>query len=43
MPPPAHLDWLVDTGERLKTADGVEIEVWELRYGNGAAVQRLFG
>lgn len=38
MPAPAHLDWLVDTGERLITADGVEIEVWELQYKNDAAV-----
>jgi hypothetical protein len=38
MPAPAHLDWLVDTGERLKTADGVEIEVWELQYGDDPAV-----
>ena len=30
---PAHLKWLVDTGERLKTADGITIEVWELRHG----------
>jgi hypothetical protein len=36
VPTPAHLDWLVDTGERLKTADGVEIEVWELQYGADA-------
>ncbi|WP_425991059.1 Hachiman antiphage defense system protein HamA [Afipia sp. DC4300-2b1] len=34
---PAHLDWLVDTGERLKSADGIEIEVWELKYGDDAA------
>jgi len=30
---PVHLKWLVDTGERLKTADGKIIEVWELRHG----------
>lgn len=24
-----HIEWLVDTGERLKTADGKEVEVWE--------------
>ncbi|WP_263351335.1 DUF1837 domain-containing protein [Acidicapsa acidisoli] len=29
---PPHLDWLVDTGERLTTADGKMIEVWELRH-----------
>jgi Cap4 SAVED domain len=27
-----HLNWLVDTGERLKTADGKTVEVWELRH-----------
>jgi hypothetical protein len=30
---PAHLKWLVDTGELLKTADGKIIEVWELHHG----------
>lgn len=29
---PVHLKWFVDTGERLKTADGKTIEVWELRH-----------
>lgn len=29
---PTHLKWLVDTGERLQTADGKKIEVWELRH-----------
>jgi hypothetical protein len=38
MPTPAHLDWLIDTGERLTTADGVEIEVWELQHGDDPAV-----
>ncbi|WPP46504.1 Hachiman antiphage defense system protein HamA [Pseudomonas sp. AN-1] len=27
-----HIKWLVDTGERLKTADGKNIEVWELQH-----------
>lgn len=27
-----HLKWLVDTGERLKTADGKVVEIWELRH-----------
>jgi hypothetical protein len=26
-----HTKWLVDTGERLKTANGKEVEVWEFR------------
>lgn len=25
-----HLEWLVDTGERLQTADGRVVEIWEL-------------
>lgn len=29
---PAHTKWLVDTGERLKTADGKVIEIWEFRH-----------
>lgn len=27
-----HIKWLADTGERLKTADGKDVEVWEFRY-----------
>lgn len=27
-----HIKWLVDTGERLKTADGKNVEVWELQH-----------
>jgi hypothetical protein len=38
MSTPAHLDWLIDTGERLKSADGIEIEVWELQYSDDPAV-----
>src|SRR4051812_24963510 len=38
MAAPAHLDWLVDTGERLKSAGGVKFEIWELQYGDDAAV-----
>ena len=26
---PEHVKWLVDTGERLITADGKTVEVWE--------------
>lgn len=29
-----HTKWLVDTSERLKTADGKEVEVWEFRHEN---------
>jgi len=29
-----HTEWLVDTGERLKTADGKEVEVWEFQHHN---------
>jgi hypothetical protein len=28
----AHLKWLVDTGERLATADGKSVEIWEFRH-----------
>ena len=27
-----HIKWLIDTGERLKTADGKEVEVWEFQH-----------
>ena len=33
-----HTKWLVDTGERLKTADGKEVEVWEFHHENDEAV-----
>ena len=33
-----HTKWLVDTGERLKTADGKEVEVWEFRHEKNEAV-----
>lgn len=29
-----HIKWLVDTNERLKTADGKEVEVWEFQHQN---------
>ena len=29
-----HTEWLVDTGERLKTADGKEVEVWKFQHQN---------
>lgn len=29
-----HTKWLVDTGRRLKTADGKEVEVWEFQHQN---------
>lgn len=33
-----HIKWLVDTGERLTTADGKEVEVWEFRHEKDEAV-----
>jgi len=33
-----HIKWLVDSGERLKTADGKEVEVWEFRHKKDEAV-----
>lgn len=29
----AWLEWLVDTGDRLRTTDGRAVQVWELRHG----------
>jgi hypothetical protein len=40
---PIHLKWLVDTGERLKTADGKTIEVWELRHGKEEKILSAWG
>ena len=33
-----HIKWFVDTGERLKTADGKKVEVWEFRHEKDGAV-----
>ena len=33
-----HLDWLIDTKQRLLTADGKTVEVWELRHAKDNAV-----
>ena len=33
-----HTKWLVDTGKRLKTADGKEVEVWEFHHQKDDAV-----
>jgi hypothetical protein len=33
-----HVDWLVDTGQWLQTADGKTVEVWELRHVKDDAV-----
>jgi hypothetical protein len=35
---PPHLQWLVDTGKALKTADGRIVQVMEFRHKNNAAV-----
>lgn len=29
---PEHTDWLADSGDRLTTADGKEVQVWEFRH-----------
>lgn len=34
----AHTEWLVDTSKRLKTADGMDVEVWEFRHEKDEAV-----
>ncbi len=33
-----HVKWLIDTGKRLKTADGKAAEVWEFRHKKDEAV-----
>lgn len=33
-----HIKWFVDTGERLKTADGKTVEIWEFRHKKDEAV-----
>ncbi|HEY5305209.1 MAG TPA: Hachiman antiphage defense system protein HamA [Pseudolabrys sp.] len=38
MPAPAHLDWLVNTGNTITTADGYNVELWELNHAGDAAV-----
>lgn len=37
-----HTKWLVDTGERLKTADGKEVKVWEFRHKNDQKMLRAW-
>jgi len=29
---PKHLEWLINTGERIPTAEGKAVEVWEFRH-----------
>ena len=38
MPDPAHIDWLVNPGKTITTADGHTVELWELKYGNDPAI-----
>jgi hypothetical protein len=38
-----HIKWLVDTGERLKTADGKDIAVWEFRHQPNVGVLSAWG
>ncbi|MDX9689015.1 MAG: SAVED domain-containing protein [Alphaproteobacteria bacterium] len=35
---PPHLDWLVDTGRKLKTACGADVDVLELRHVNDTGI-----
>jgi hypothetical protein len=35
---PSYVQWLTDTGKRLSTTDGKEIEVWEFRHQNDSGV-----
>jgi hypothetical protein len=34
----AHINWLVDTGQRLKTADGKDVQVWEFCHEQNEAI-----
>ena len=38
MPAPAHLDWLVNTGNTITTAEGRSVELWELNHAGDAAI-----
>jgi hypothetical protein len=29
---PKHINWLINTGEKLRTADGKEVELWEFKH-----------
>ena len=33
-----HTKWLIDTGKRLSTVDGKEVEIWEFRYEDDEAI-----
>ncbi len=33
-----HTEWFVDTGQRLKTADGKQVEIWEFRHENNGVI-----
>ncbi|MBU4502113.1 MAG: DUF1837 domain-containing protein [Nanoarchaeota archaeon] len=33
-----HLKWLCDTGKRLRTPDGKDVEIWEFKHNNDDAV-----
>ena len=33
-----HVRWLIDSGERLYTADGIVVEIWDLQYEEDEAV-----
>lgn len=35
---PAHLDWLIDTGQTIKTACGKAVAVWEMKHQDDAKV-----
>jgi hypothetical protein len=38
MPVPAHLDWLVNTGNTIASADGHAVELWELNHAGDEVV-----
>jgi hypothetical protein len=38
MPVPAHLDWLVNTGNTITTADGHTVQLWQLNHAGDAVI-----
>lgn len=35
---PEHTKWFIDTGERLKSADGKEIQIWEFCHAQDESI-----
>ncbi|EKD55598.1 MAG: Virulence associated protein [uncultured bacterium] len=39
---PQHLNWLDDTGQRIQTSDGIDVELWELHHQQDNTVLSLW-